>query len=93
MESALSVTGAQPQKIIITYISRQAVRRHLIDQDHENLVKSLQELVQRKNAEWMRDGRAKGREWELQIVQPETLTKDEQVQIMSKTTVRIVLPL
>ena len=88
MESALSVTSVRPKKIIITYISRQAVRRHLVDEDHENLVKSLQALVQRKNAEWIRDGRTRGREWELQIVQPETLAKDDQVQIMSRTTVR-----
>lgn len=74
-----------PRKIVITYIDRQNVRRHLIEEDHEGLVKALQDLIQKKKEE--------GKEWELNIIKPETLTKDEQVRIASRTSVSFaVLP-
>lgn len=76
-----------PKKVVVTYISRQDVRRHLIQEDHELLVQSLQELVQRKNSDWVSGGTENGREWELNIIKPETMTKDEQVAVASRTTV------
>lgn len=63
------------EKTVITYISRQAARRHLIREDHQLLVASLQELTARKG-------------YELIIIEAEKLSKDEQLAIMSRTTVR-----
>lgn len=76
------------EKIVVTYIERQSVRRHLIREDHELLVKSLREMCQRRG-------------WELVIMKGEALSKDQQLQIASKTTVRtcicyfatVILPL
>lgn len=62
------------EKAVITYISRQAARRHLIREDHELLVASLQEMTARKG-------------YELIIIEAEKLSKDEQLRIMSRTTV------
>lgn len=62
------------EKAIITYISRQAARRHLLREDHELLVASLKEMTARKG-------------YELIIIEAEKLSKDEQLAIMSKTTV------
>jgi len=80
---------AMPKKIVITYISRQGVRRHLIEEDHDGLVKSLQELVERKNAEWVKDGRGKGtsKEWELNVIKAEQMTRDDQVKIFGRTSI------
>ena len=78
----------ETQKIVITYISRQSSRRRLIPEDHEVLVKSLESLVQRKNAETT----STGREWELNVVKAEALTKDEQIQLMARTTVSSTRP-
>ena len=63
------------EKTVITYISRQAARRHLIREDHQLLVASLQEMTARKG-------------YELIIIEAEKLSKDEQLAIMSRTTVR-----
>ncbi|KIJ67844.1 hypothetical protein HYDPIDRAFT_83773 [Hydnomerulius pinastri MD-312] len=78
------------EKIVITYISRQSVRRRLIPEDHEILVKELEDLVARKNAEikGMRASSGSGaKEWELNVVQAEKLTKDEQVRVAARTTI------
>lgn len=41
-----------PERVVISYISRQGARnRKLIPEDHEALVKSMTELVERKNRE------------------------------------------
>lgn len=80
-EKAIRVLGAADQvpipkeKTVITYISRQSARRHLIREDHQLLVASLQELTARKG-------------YELIIIEAEKLSKDEQLAIMSRTTVR-----
>lgn len=63
------------EKAVITYISRQSARRHLIREDHELLVASLQEMTTRKGYEFI-------------IIEAEKLSKDEQLGIMSRTTVR-----
>ncbi|TFK75344.1 hypothetical protein BDN72DRAFT_874573 [Pluteus cervinus] len=70
---------ADPGETVITYISRQSSRRRLIQEDHEGLVTALEELVNRKRQE--------GKHWELNIVQAERMTKDEQVRVMSKSTI------
>ncbi|KDR75372.1 hypothetical protein GALMADRAFT_268911 [Galerina marginata CBS 339.88] len=72
----------RPQKIIITYINRQAVRRHLIPEHHDALVLALQQLVDRKRAE-------DGKEWVFRIVQPELLSKEQQVQMAAETTIML----
>ena len=63
-------------KIIITYIDRQGVRRHLIDEDHAYLVDELRALAD-----------ANG--YELNIVRAETLTKEQQLALVARTTVSI----
>jgi len=86
LESAIDM--AMPKKIVITYISRQDVKRRLIEADHEVLVKSLRELVERKNSEWVKEGRkGTSREWELNVVKAEQMTKDEQVKTFGRTSV------
>ncbi|KAF5375406.1 hypothetical protein D9615_007992 [Tricholomella constricta] len=68
---------AMPEKVVITYISRQGVsRRKLKGKDHEGLVAALEALVARKG-----DG------WELVVLQAEKLTKDEQVRAAARTTI------
>lgn len=61
-------------KAVITYISRQSARRHLIPEDHKLLVDSLQEMATRKG-------------YEFNIIEAEHLSKDEQLGVMSRTTV------
>lgn len=68
-----------PDKVVITYINRQSVRRHLVPENHDALVASIEELVQMKQSE--------GKNWEFRDVQPERLSKDEQVRLASETTV------
>ncbi|KAJ3487679.1 hypothetical protein NLI96_g3374 [Meripilus lineatus] len=69
-----TTSGTVGQDVVITYISRQGVRRHLIDQDHENLVFALEELCAIKG-------------WELNIVQAERLSKEDQLALVAKTTI------
>ncbi|KAL4078327.1 hypothetical protein V8B97DRAFT_1252296 [Scleroderma yunnanense] len=80
----------ETDKMTITYISRQGSRRRLIPEDHDILVKELEDLVARKNAQVMltkgSDGLG-GKEWVLNIVQAEKLTKDEQVRLMAQTNI------
>ncbi|KAJ7644195.1 hypothetical protein FB45DRAFT_897189 [Roridomyces roridus] len=65
-----------PAKVVITYVSRQSAgNRKLTEESHQDLVESLNKLVERRS------------EWELQIVEAEKLTKDEQLRIMARTTV------
>ena len=70
----------EPKEIIITYINRQGVRRHLIPSNHDNLVESLEALVKRKKEE--------GKNWIFKDVKPERLSKEEQIKLASETTVR-----
>lgn len=67
-----------PDKIVITYVSRQgAPRRKLLEDDHKGLVMALQELVA-----------TKGSSWELRVIRAERMTKDEQILAVAKSTVR-----
>lgn len=68
-----------PEQVVITYINRQGVRRHLIPEDHAALVAALEELIARKEKE--------GKHWILRVIQPERLSKDEQVRLAAETTV------
>ncbi|KAF7795516.1 hypothetical protein EIP86_006678 [Pleurotus ostreatoroseus] len=62
------------QDVVITYIDRQGVRRHLVDEDHERLVEMLTELCAVKG-------------WELNLVQAEKLTKEDQLDLAARSTV------
>lgn len=80
----------ETEKIVITYISRQSSRRHLIPEDHEVLVENLEALVQRKNVEItsrVNTAGIAGKEWELNVVRAENMTKDDQVRLAARTTV------
>ncbi|THH27706.1 hypothetical protein EUX98_g6483 [Antrodiella citrinella] len=70
----VAVNGQRRQKVVVTYISRQGARRHLIDEDHAALVVALDEMC------------ALGG-WELNVVQAEKLSKEEQVTLMARTTI------
>ncbi|KAI0070599.1 hypothetical protein K474DRAFT_1669885 [Panus rudis PR-1116 ss-1] len=65
---------AKRQEVVVTYISRQGARRHLIDEDHAALVNALEEMCE-----------AHG--WELNIVQAERLSKEDQLALVSRTTI------
>ena len=67
-----------PDKVIITYISRQrGSRRKLVEDDHNGLVTALQRLVE-----------TKGSSWEFNILIAERMSKDEQIKAIARTTVR-----
>jgi hypothetical protein len=75
-----------PEKVVITYISRQGSnRRRLIHEHHDILVKELEALVERKNDEAKMDKTKKM--WELSVLQAEKMSKDEQIRAAAKTTV------
>ena len=75
-QNALSIQiPIAKEKTVVTYISRQAARRHLIRGDHDLLVASLKEMTARKG-------------YELIVIEAEKLSKDEQLDIISRTTVR-----
>ena len=69
-----------PDTIVITYISRQgALRRKLVEDDHNGLVMALQKLVE-----------VKGLSWEFNVAIAEEMSKDEQIKAIARTTVRQV---
>ncbi|KAI0044996.1 hypothetical protein FA95DRAFT_1589968 [Auriscalpium vulgare] len=61
------------EDVVVTYITRQGVRRHLIAEDHERLVDALEELCARRG-------------WELNVVPMERLSKEEQLSLVARTT-------
>ncbi|KAJ7505244.1 hypothetical protein B0H11DRAFT_1977680 [Mycena galericulata] len=66
-----------PSQIVITYISRQSAgQRKLTPESHAGLVAALEELVKRKGASW-----------ELNVMEAEKMTKDEQLQAVARTTI------
>ncbi|KAG5645626.1 hypothetical protein DXG03_005617 [Asterophora parasitica] len=72
-----SLVLPMPDRVVITYISRQgSPRRKLKGGDHKGLVKALEALV-----------KAKGDGWELAVIQAERLTKDEQVRAAERSTI------
>lgn len=68
------------EDIVVTYISRQGVRRHLIYEDHEGLAKALEEVCTRRG-------------WELNVVAMERMSKEEQLAVVARTTVRTPISL
>ena len=63
------------EEVVVTYITRQGgVRRHLIEEDHEALVRALVELCDRRG-------------WELIVAPMERLSREEQLAIAARTTV------
>ncbi|KAG8698063.1 hypothetical protein FRC11_014666, partial [Ceratobasidium sp. 423] len=78
--------GGKPT-VRITYISRQTARhRKLIKEDHDGLVAALKELVERKNA---LPPSPENRPWDLEIVEAEHISREEQVRIAAQTTVML----
>lgn len=75
-----SLLPPPPDRVVITYINRQSVRRRLIASHNEALVASMKDLVKKKQAE--------GKNWIFKNVKPERLSKEEQVQVASESTVR-----
>ena len=73
-QSSVSPELPMPETIVITYINRQKTQRRLAHVDHDVLVHALKEMTQRRG-------------WELNVVQAENLSKDEQVRIVARTTV------
>lgn len=69
-----ATSGMRDSEVVITYISRQASRRHLLDPDHTALVAALEEMVKKHG-------------WELNVVQAEKLSKEQQLAIAARTTV------
>jgi hypothetical protein len=76
-QSVLNI-GTDPlptgRKVVITYISRQASRRRLVESDHKALVEALLAVCDQKG-------------WKLNVVFAEQLTRDEQLQLAARTTV------
>jgi hypothetical protein len=72
-----SPTTGGVEEVVVTYISRQAVKRHLVAEDHEGLVDALTELCERRG-------------WELNVVAMERISKEEQLAIAARTTVSTV---
>ncbi|KAF8891040.1 hypothetical protein BD779DRAFT_1515909 [Infundibulicybe gibba] len=52
-----------------------AAHRKLIQEDHDNLVAALEDLIVRR-----------GSNWELQVMEAEKMTKDEQIKAVARTT-------
>lgn len=75
----ISIARPARQDVVITYIDRQGVRRHLIEDDHKRLVDGLVELCAVKG-------------WELNVAQAEKLTKEQQVDLAARSTVRLFSP-
>ncbi|CCM05689.1 uncharacterized protein FIBRA_07920 [Fibroporia radiculosa] len=72
----VAAATATHDPIVVTYISRQGSRRHLIDDDHATLVEALTSMCD-----------AHG--WELNVVQAERLSKEEQLALAARTTIMI----
>ena len=66
------------KEVVISYISRQSSRRHLLEDDHAALVEALEEMTKKHG-------------WELNVVQAEKLSKENQLAIAARTTVRVFL--
>jgi hypothetical protein len=79
MSDPQSLLSPPPEKVVITYINRQAVGRHLIPENHNELVAAIEELVANKQLE--------GKNWVFNDVKPETLSKAKQIELASETTV------
>ena len=83
-----------PNKVVITYIDRQSAHsRNLVEADNVGLIEAMQELVNKKNRERsiFMEHEFTGTmplEWEFIVMEAGKLTKDEQVRLAARTTVR-----
>ena len=75
--STKAASGLSDKDIVITYISRQSSRasRHLLEDDHAALVEALDAMVKKHG-------------WQLNVVEAEKLSKEQQLAIAARTTVR-----
>ncbi|KAG5643031.1 hypothetical protein DXG03_001643 [Asterophora parasitica] len=73
----VSPPSAVTEMPVVTYIVRQGGSRQLTEQDHEGLVNALKELE--------RSGVC-----QVHVVQMEKMSLEQQVEIMARTTVRII---
>ncbi|KAH9858516.1 hypothetical protein C2E23DRAFT_4452 [Lenzites betulinus] len=71
-----AASGLRDSEVVITYISRQASRRHLLDPDHAALIVALEDMCKQHG-------------WELNVVQAEKLSKEQQLSIAARTTVML----
>ncbi|KAI1791279.1 hypothetical protein LXA43DRAFT_434399 [Ganoderma leucocontextum] len=69
-------SGLSDKNIVITYISRQSSRRHLLEDDHAALVAALEEMTKKHG-------------WELNVVQAEKLSKEDQLAVAARTTIML----
>ncbi|KAI0633648.1 hypothetical protein C8Q77DRAFT_1271579 [Trametes polyzona] len=76
MDGGRAVSGLKDSEIVITYISRQSSKRHLLEPDHAALVAALEEMAKRHG-------------WELNVVEAEKLSKEQQLSIAARTTVML----
>lgn len=67
-----------PPKPLVTYVSRQGGGRRLLAADHDALVEALEELMQQGICEF-------------KVVQFEKMKLKEQVEVMAKSTVSVIL--
>ncbi|KAL7417662.1 hypothetical protein BDY24DRAFT_335711 [Mrakia frigida] len=71
----LARAGAGEEKVVVSYVSRQGGgRRTLTEEKHEELVRNLREVCEKRG-------------WELNVVRAERMGKDEQLAMAAKTTV------
>jgi hypothetical protein len=75
-EGGESLPDGGVSEVVVTYISRQHVKRHLIAEDHEGLVRALTEMCDRRG-------------WELNVASMERLSKEEQLALAARTTVSV----
>ena len=74
LEGHKAASGLSDKEVVVTYISRQSSRRHLLDEDHAALVRALEEMVEKHG-------------WELNVVEAEKLSKEQQLAVAARTTV------
>ncbi|KAF9526199.1 hypothetical protein CPB83DRAFT_858230 [Crepidotus variabilis] len=98
---------SMPEKIVISYISRQTARtRRLAEEDHNAMVRAVKQLVSRKNDERRKvidalendiakrpnfESHKVPLEWEFQELIAERMTKDEQIRQAARTTILLGL--
>ncbi|GJF00117.1 hypothetical protein PsYK624_163960 [Phanerochaete sordida] len=65
---------APDERVVVTYVNRQGVRRHLIDADHDALVAAIEKLCAERG-------------WEFNDAKAELLSKEQQLELVARTTV------
>ncbi len=79
LEENLKAKQAHSGKPVLTYVSRQEWgRRMLIKKDHDDLVRELEGLEKKYG-------------WEVNVVSMDKLSRDDQIRLAARTTVRLLL--